>query len=1438
MSLQQLPYPRFYKNHGVRFLVNIKLPRLNDYRDLVLPRGSILHWVDYEGTYPVGPPQELPILEKSAQRIYVEAVSKYKEEDMKPGWVIAKSNTRGDVIKYDSENPNIKRMTKMVNEYVGKEILPLYTYGLISKSYRYRHYVDSELNRWFNYHYTVFQSALRVSKLSERQQFIELDAPKHFPSFQNIKKGESGIDKSNIRYLPLKDHWMIMVLWNLIAGNGNDYIFSKYNLNDFNKINIIWKTNDKYILMNLGLVLGFARGDKPAISPAKLQRRIVRMFIGLNARSELDQEIDEELSEQVDNFAGDEGESEEEDEDLNTADDDLLDDYDETEDDDSESVAILNPFKSNAVIKREAMIVADTSLNFTNPNDVVLDDDDKDEDEVTEDAQEEKEFLDALEVVANDDGNVITGYNSYVAKTITPESVIEEDGGRLVKAGVMSLGSFDRLKRLARESGDISDPLNPELSISESSAITLEDVNIAEVTPLHVDSNDIIDQSMLSSSLSKLNEQYIEKVYHKDVLNAVMSIQRGGIVIKAYDIEPIETVNDKYNIHKVQIETLKGHVSTLSFKIPVIESDGTFKSAGSKQYMRKQRGDVPIRKVDYNSVALTSYYSKMFVNRSGRKQFHYEGYIHQHVVNSSIDKVNNITDVKFDNVFANDVALPRIYTILSKKFTSFRCKDNILLFDIKKVGDNFTEILRRKDIIPIAKDVNSGRTTLYLTKNDNPELLDGSGNPINMSLEQYLGVDINLAPVEYAEVNIFGKSIPAVLLLGHHLGFGNLLKTLGVKPRREARNKRLNLEDGEYAIRFHDEVLIFNRKHNKKANLIVNGLLRFKNSINTISVYDLDNKSIYNDLFEELKAPLKLLKESKDMFNLWVDPITEKILQNMKEPTDLVLLFIRAVELLILDEHPESMDMTYMRDKGYERISGMVYSELVKATRDYNTKSIYSNNKLTVNPEAIWYSIIGDQTISLVEDSNPIHNMKEKETIIYSGAGGRSGTTMNAVSRKYHKSNLGITSEATVDSGDTGTIIYNVADPNYTSVYGTSRRVKDINTVGGAKILSPSALLAPGGEHDDPKRLNFTNTQNSQTTFSTNSTPMPLRTGMEKVVHARAGNTFSKVAKLNGKVVDLTDTSMLVEYEDGSKEGFTIGSIFGKWGGYNIPHKLKANVVKGDKFKEGDCLYYNSHYFTNDLTDKNSIIFKNHVLARTAFVENYDVYEDSAAMSKSFSAKLTTGLTYIRNVKITTDNTVKNLVNVGDVVESDSILCTIHSAQLDDGFFSEDTVSSLQSISSLNPSAKYSGVVDKINIIYTADLEGIDEGLADIVRKADAKLYRDSKRTNSNVKNGKVNIGFKVDGVDMTSEDIIIQIYITESIGMSIADKIVVSNQLKATVGRYWNEPQTSEDGVEIDLLFSAQSVDNRIVLDAEKIGSTNTLLIELTKRFIESYDK
>lgn len=349
---------------------------------------------------------------------------------------------------------------------------------------------------------------------------------------------------------------------------------------------------------------------------------------------------------------------------------------------------------------------------------------------------------------------------------------------------------------------------------------------------------------------------------------------------------------------------------------------------------------------------------------------------------------------------------------------------------------------------------------------------------------------------------------------------------------------------------------------------------------------------------------------------------------------------------------------------------------------------------------------------------------------------------------------------------------------------------------------------------------------------------MPLRTGMEKTLHTKTGGTFSMIAEKDGTVSKLTKDILVVNYTDGSTEGFKIGRKFGKWGKYNIPHDLVANVKIGEKFKAGDCLYYNKHYFYNDITDNDNIGFKNACLARVAFIENFDTYEDSCAMSKKWSENLYSKLGHVRNVRITTDKTLKNLVNVGDSVETDSFLCTIHSVQLSNSIFNEDSLKSLETIAALNPKSGVKGVVDEIRVIYTAELEEMSEEVREIVESYDSDLYRTNKAIGSKIKSGKVNPGFLIDGVALEYNEIVIQVYITELADMSVADKIVVGNQLKATVSRYWNETVTTEDGRDIDLLFSAQSVDNRIVLAADLIGTTNSLLVALGELVVKAYEQ
>jgi hypothetical protein len=99
-------------------------------------------------------------------------------------------------------------------------------------------------------------------------------------------------------------------------------------------------------------------------------------------------------------------------------------------------------------------------------------------------------------------------------------------------------------------------------------------------------------------------------------------------------------------------------------------------------------------------------------------------------------------------------------------------------------------------------------------------------------------------------------------------------------------------------------------------------------------------------------------------------------------------------------------------------------------------------------------------------DINPIQNLKEKEAVTYNGVGGRNSRTMTKHTRAYHVNDMGTISGDTVDSSDVAINTYTSADPQFTSLRGISRRF-DMEKMGATPLLSTSALISVGSDHDD-----------------------------------------------------------------------------------------------------------------------------------------------------------------------------------------------------------------------------------------------------------------------------------------------------------------------------------------------------------------------------------
>lgn len=92
----------------------------------------------------------------------------------------------------------------------------------------------------------------------------------------------------------------------------------------------------------------------------------------------------------------------------------------------------------------------------------------------------------------------------------------------------MSVNELGRYEKLVDRSYELNAPLEPNKSIKEFMTVSEDKLVIEDKNPIAVKSLDIVDQSMLSSSMGKYHEQYIKNVLQADIVSAVMNIQMGS----------------------------------------------------------------------------------------------------------------------------------------------------------------------------------------------------------------------------------------------------------------------------------------------------------------------------------------------------------------------------------------------------------------------------------------------------------------------------------------------------------------------------------------------------------------------------------------------------------------------------------------------------------------------------------------------------------------------------------------------------------------------------------------------------------------------------------------------------------------------------------------------------------------------------------------------
>lgn len=661
-----------------------------------------------------------------------------------------------------------------------------------------------------------------------------------------------------------------------------------------------------------------------------------------------------------------------------------------------------------------------------------------------------------------------TSIEAELLKPRTPKEALIEKLNKLADEGRISSAEFRRKKDLIERADTIPDPYGSGKTIAEASKLTPEDLEIDQDKAKMNVPDTVIDPSMAKSSLRAIGPKYNTELIYKDILASIQAVQRGGVIIKNHTVDRQSTVLGDYDVHTVEIVPLSGQPSIVRAKIPLIEEDGSFIAKGVKYAARIQRVDVPIRKIGPNRVGLSSYYGKTFVDRAAKKADSSLAFVLSRLSKATIQPDEHLRDVAPGNVFDNYFEAPYFYSGISESYQSFKAGNYELDFNSKGMRAKLSpDVLKiyEKNGARICGRVSGRSNTLVVIDKENRfyTAQDGVLAPIG-DIYDLLGMDRRAAPVDFAELKVFSKSIPVGVYLAKTIGFRKLVKMLGAEHRLVEGRQQKNLQPNEYVVQFKDVAYIFNMK-DETSTMVLAGFRAFEKETKLYNAELFDSPDIYLRLLESKGLNVAYFREMENLQDMFIDPITERVLKEMGEPTSFNGLLIRSCELLKNYYYPASQDADYQRNRGYDRFAGFFYKDMVNAIRAYKQKNSTGRAKVDMSPYQVWTTITRDSTVKQVEENNPIQALKiTQEAVTYVGEGGRGKESMNRESRAYMTSDLGITSEASVDSSDVGINVFLSADPEFANINGTSKKNRSKDAT---NLLSTSALLAPFSTNDD-----------------------------------------------------------------------------------------------------------------------------------------------------------------------------------------------------------------------------------------------------------------------------------------------------------------------------------------------------------------------------------
>lgn len=1367
----------FNQRFSVRRADEFGSPRIIPLEQLQLPRGAILHTFDPTGAV-IAPPSTLPFfgqLERPALVRHHFRLNEARSRGRFRGVPVQGQDRK--ILAYHRDNRKFRRAADSSQlEKADIRQLIIENYTPIIPHYDYADEQLAPYNRCYNFLATMISQLAEDAANFERQNYVMVEIPATLPAY--LKFLNTYNDRSINRIEPFTEHTMLLLLelFGWFRGDSDSGMFNGLTLEQLSRINIIFTHNTGFSNLNLGTVELMRKDAGGRLTNDQITRKFYGSLIHImTSAPEFEAEAqyvtpEGDKMEIVDVDVRSDSQTYELDLGDDSADDDL-------ELDSEEAAAPAVP-----EFNEEQDIVTVAEVEDVKPTEIV------------------------------------------VEKTIDHNAIIRQEIEKLAKIGRLSAASYKKLNEVADNLNTMPSPYNPDKTYADDLVI---DEKLLEVEPVQLmDSPKLLNKDWAMNTTDSMRRRYDREILHKDVMAAVASAQRLGLLIHDHQVTRYTDVSGTVEQHVLRIQPIFGDIGepvTVHFRIPAITEDGTWITNGTEYNMRPQRVDQPIRKVKPDTVALTTGYGKNFVTRSSAVANDYGTWLSRSLTAKMLaSEDREITNADMGNAFDPKTPAPLDYCSVAQRFRSFHAKGLIWSFDISKVAEMFpakdVEYCATVNMTPVAK------TKGYILAMDSDSVVHkvvGEKTEVMGSLPDVLGLPSGKRPTQFTQLGVMGKEISLGFIFSYYLGLAGMLEHFGIKYEIVPPTARIDKTKYTAVLKLADAKYLINC-NSRRQEFIVNGLQHYAKHLVQHTEAEMNRQDVYFNILNDAdKLTVRYLQELDRMRKGFVDDMHARLLRRMGEPVTFIGLLERSNEMLLTARSEDEICREEMLFLGNQRIAYHVFTGLVRAARAYESAPP-SGRRFELTDDMIWGCIVSDPAVLQTPGANAIQPIKEKDVITMGGTGGRTDRTLTAPTRKFQKSDLGVVSGDTVDNGSVGAISYSVSNPEYATVDGFTKPANYADGFRPAEMLSFVNGLVPDILTDDGKRRNFVHIQLSSATTFDEAVATPYRTGVEALVAHRTSVKHARVLEKPAKVTKVTDKSIEVKYDDGTVSAYPLGKWFGHHEGTTYPHENVTRWKVGDKLPARAVLTYNKHQFEPDVYDPYQVNFKNGRVVQVALLLGEEVHEDSNAISEELAGSITCRTTKPKDVTMRFDQVIYDIHEEGDVVDMDTILCTFSDALVGSSDpLSARSTATLSALSNFTPTSGVRGVIDKIEVIYNGDVEDMSDSIRKLVKKYDKsrKLLADELPGHDVAVDGSA-VDYRVNGVPVGNKELVIFFYITTSYHIA-SDKLVVANQLKTTTQEIMRGVNTTEDGRKFDLKFGTQSVDARIVGSVTNIGTT-----------------